>query len=273
MKAISSCWIDRYFANLLTAVSRGRTCVSMCPKGPFRSLVVLGESAVQGGGWLTGEQERWADIAHQLVKSVQEQPLEYHNAGLGACVISPRSPGYSASVKPSALEWLDDEVIARNPDLIVVSYGLNDMRAGMPLGIFREDMEELIDRLGARLSALVVLTNIYHITTYAHYPPFNRGNLRATKRYNRMLETICHRRGCHYADIWRAEAVCDHLVHPDTVHANKIGNLVIAYEVFRTIALACPGLADRIIKRDWSTQWTAVCLRYQREERERSEHR
>ena len=28
------------------------------PRGPFKSLVVLGESTVEGGGWLSGPQER-----------------------------------------------------------------------------------------------------------------------------------------------------------------------------------------------------------------------
>ena len=33
----------------------------MC-NGPFKTLVVLGESNVQGGGWLAKEDERWADV-------------------------------------------------------------------------------------------------------------------------------------------------------------------------------------------------------------------
>ena len=72
------------------------------PRGPFRSLVVFGESTVQGGGWLRSQDERYGDILAGLIETAQEQPLRYHNAGLGASVISPRSPGYDSSVRPSA---------------------------------------------------------------------------------------------------------------------------------------------------------------------------
>ena len=73
------------------------------PQGPFRKLVVLGESTVEGGGWLAGTDERYADVLWRLLEAAQEQPLEYFNAGLGASVVSPASPGYEASAKPSAL--------------------------------------------------------------------------------------------------------------------------------------------------------------------------
>ena len=90
---------------------------SLHPTGPFKSLVVLGESTVQGGGWLTKKEERWADILARLIEDAQEEPLRYHNAGLGASVISPHSPDYEASVKPSAVERLQTEVLDHQPDL------------------------------------------------------------------------------------------------------------------------------------------------------------
>ncbi len=62
--------------------------------GPFKSLVVLGESTVEGGGWLSGPEERWADILWRLLEQAQEEAVTYHNAGIGASVISPQSPGY-----------------------------------------------------------------------------------------------------------------------------------------------------------------------------------
>ncbi len=63
------------------------------PRGPFKSLVVLGESTVEGGGWLRGPEERFADLLWKLLEQAQEEPMAYHNAGVGASVISPRSPG------------------------------------------------------------------------------------------------------------------------------------------------------------------------------------
>jgi len=240
-------------------------------RGPFRFLVVLGESTVQGGDWLRKPSDRWADILRDLLESAQEEPLGYHNAGLGASVLTPRSPGYEASAKPSAVERLDDDVIAHRPDLVVVAYGLNDMRAGMDLHAFRSEYEGLLHRLTDALAPTIVVANIYLMTSYRHYPPFDRGSREATLAYNEMLLELAQDHGCLYADIWSAQGERDHTVHLDTVHANRIGNLLIAHEVFKTIVHGSPGMARRMMARDAGTEWTKSCLAIQAQSRERSE--
>ena len=59
------------------------------------------------------------------------------NSGIGANVISAQSPAYEKSRKPAAEERLDKYVIAHQPDLLIISYGLNDTRGGTPIGFFR----------------------------------------------------------------------------------------------------------------------------------------
>jgi lysophospholipase L1-like esterase len=240
------------------------------PTGPFKRLVVLGESTVQGGPWLQGESERWADILHRLLQEAQEQPLQYFNAGIGGSVISPRSPGYWASAKPSAAERLQEQVIARRPDLLVIAYGLNDMRAGMPLREFREELEALIGRTRAKLSPLIILVSVYYITAYRYYQPFDRGSRAATVRYNAVLRGVARARGCAFADAWAPEGECEWVVHPDTVHANKIGNLLIAHKVLEAIVHAAPGIARNVHRRDARTEWTRQCSRWKTHRTEKS---
>lgn len=230
------------------------------PRGPFASLVVLGESTVAGGGWLQGPEERWADILWHLLETAQESPLTYHNAGLGASVIAPSSPGYAASAKPSASERLPEDVIAYQPDLLVIAYGLNDMRAGMPVADFRAEMEGIIDRVRAMLDPLIVLVNVYHMPDYRFYPPFHHGSLAQTIAYNHMLEELAMQKDCVYADVWSAQGQRDYVVHQDTVHANKVGNLLIAHQVFRDIVQAAPGILANIVLRNAGTGWTRECL-------------
>jgi lysophospholipase L1-like esterase len=226
------------------------------PIGPFTSLVVLGESTVQGGGWLRNRHERWADILHRLLETAQEARIRYHNAGLGASVVSPASPGYEASNKPSAAERLDREVIRHRPDLLVIAYGLNDMRAGMPVDAFAGEMRGILRRVRKRGNPLIVLANVYHMTTYGYYPPFDRGSAAAHRRYNRMLRDLAASAGCAYADVWSAEGGKGHVVHLDTVHANKIGNMLIAHKVFEAIVHAAPGMARHVNRRDAKTAWS-----------------
>jgi lysophospholipase L1-like esterase len=235
------------------------------PRGPFKSLVVLGESTVEGGGWLKATEERWADIVYRLVEHAQEAPLVYHNAGLGASVISPRSPGYEASVKPSATERLLDEVIVHAPDLLVIAYGLNDMRAGMDVLEFEQEMSAIIARVRETLSPLIVIVNVYHMPTYHFYPPFDQGSLEDTRGYNQMLSELAAQQGGAYADVWAAQGQRDYVVHPDTVHANKIGNMLIAHKVFEAIVHAAPGIASSVAERDAGTEWARETARMRRE--------
>ncbi len=230
-------------------------------KGPFKSLVVLGDSVVEGGGWLAQASERWADLLWHLLETAQESSIMYHNAGVGASVISPQSPGYAESTKPSASERLDSEVIAHRPDLVVIAYGLNDMRAGMAPEAFEVEIKAILTRLRDALDAAIVIVNVYHIASFRYYPPFDRGSVEATQQYNAMLRRLAESTDCIYADVWSAEGCKDHLVHQDTVHPNKLGNMLIANKVFEAIALAEPGIADRIRERNAQTEWTEYTRR------------
>ena len=230
---------------------------SSVPEGAIKRLVVLGESMVQGGRWLTKTEDRWPDVLWRLLETAQEAPIAYHNAGVGASVISPQSPGYAASTKPSAAERLDTEVIASNPDLVVIAYGLNDMRAGMPVETFRAEMVDIIRRLRRAGDPLIVIANVYHMSAYDQYPPFDRGSLEATKQYNQMLRELCAEMRCVYADVWAAEAQKDYVVDRDTVHANKIGNMLIAHKVFEAIVHALPDIAPDVRERDARTEKNA----------------
>jgi lysophospholipase L1-like esterase len=242
------------------------------PQGPFNSLVVFGESTVEGGGWLTGPEERWADIFWHQLEHAQEMTVSYHNTGLGASVISPSSPGYQSSIKPSAAERLDQEVISFNPDLVIIAYGLNDMRAGMPRADFNVELKKIVDRIRDCGNPLIIIVNVYHMSAYHFYPPFGKGSTGKTRDYNTMLVEFAEENNCVYADVWSAEGQKDYLVHQDTVHANKVGNMLIANKVFESVIQAAPGILNNVEKRDADTQWTRQCFNIREKGIEESHH-
>jgi lysophospholipase L1-like esterase len=233
-------------------------------RGPFKKLVVLGESTVAGGGWVSNPEERWADVLWKLLEEAQEEPITYLNAGIGASVISPNSPGYEPSAKPSASERLQEAVIAPDPDLVAIAYGLNDMRAGMPLKDFRADMQDLIDRIRDSIDPMIVIVNVYHMTEYDLYPFWDKGDLEVTVEYNSMLTECAETNDCVYADVWNAQGTRDYVVHQDGIHANKIGNMLIAHKVFEAIVHAAPGIADTIIEKHADTDWSRTVLKIQK---------
>jgi lysophospholipase L1-like esterase len=130
---------------------------------PFERMVVLGESTVAGGAWLPRIEDRWADVLASLINKCQQKPVEYHNKGIGANSISPRSPGYEASAKPSALERYQNDVIALKPDLFILCYGLNDMRAGMNVEDFREDMQTIIEDVNGWRKSLSCSSKLIYV--------------------------------------------------------------------------------------------------------------
>ena len=227
-------------------------------------LVVLGESTVQGGPWLDRTEQRYADILAGSLGSCIDGTLDYHNAGLSASVIAPSSPGYDASAKPSASERLDTEVIAHRPDILVIAYGLNDMRSGMDIGLFGRELRSLVDRVRARCTPLVVLATVYHMTAWRSYAPFDKGSPETIRLFNALIRLVAAEKGCACADIWTAMGERDWLVHQDGVHANVVGNLVVASELFATIARALPGLAQDVLRRHASTEWTRTTAEWRR---------
>jgi len=213
---------------------------------PVHTMVALGESTV-AGACATDESRRWVNIVADLIAHFQGVPVTLHNKGIGANAISPRSPGYASSNKPSALERYQDDVIALKPDLFVLAYGLNDMRAGMPPEHFREDMAQIIRDAKAACNPVTVLTTVYHMSAYDWYPPYDVGSVAATQVYDLVIRQLAQEHGCILADIWDAEGQADWVIHPDTVHANDLGHLLIAHRVFEAIATNCSGVATRVV--------------------------
>lgn len=223
---------------------------------PFRRMVILGESTVQGGPWVPAAGDRFADILARLINSMQAEPMTYLNKGIGANAISPRSPGYANSAKPSALERYREDVIAQKPDLFIFCYGLNDMRAGMDVGEFIEDCDTILSDVQAACNPLAVLTTIYHMTGWKSFAPYDKGSPQLTALYNERIRALARERQALLADVWTAQGQADWLVHPDGVHANRLGNLLIAHEIFATLARHCSGLTNAVYEADKGTDWT-----------------
>jgi lysophospholipase L1-like esterase len=231
-------------------------------KEPFKRLVILGESTVQGGPWLPNpDHDRYADVLVRLINACQEKPIDYHNKGIGANSISPRSPGYAQSVKPSALERYKTDVIDLKPDLFILAYGLNDMRADMRIKDFREDMATIISDVKKACDPVTVLTTVYYMTGYRSWTPINKGSIDLTLKYNECIRSLAAELDCIVADVWAAEGAADWVVHNDGVHANLVGNLLIAHRIFEAIAQHASGLTTWGFSQVADNDWTRRTMR------------
>ena len=233
---------------------------------PFRRLVIMGESTVSGGPWLQQLEERFADVLVSLIREYQNKPVEYINKGIGNNVISPRSPGYIQSTKPSALERYNKDVVLQNPDLVILCFGLNDMRAGMPVDDFVEDFQTIIQAIRHGNDPLIILTTVYHMTGFRSHMPLNQGSPELTRKYNRAIFQLAGQYHCLVADVWAAQGIADWLVHPDGVHPNKLGNLVIANCIFETLVKHCSALSSNLYEKDIESNWSKNYLNVRKQQ-------
>lgn len=209
---------------------------------PFEMLLTLGESTTHGM-CASSENRRWTNVLADLISEFQGQPVRLLNKGISANCISARSPGYQASAKPSALERLQADVLAHQPDLLVCSYGLNDMRCRMHPEEFREDLRAIVRAVREHCQAVTVLTTVYHMTGWNRYAPFDQGSPEATAVFNLVIAQVAEEEGAILADIHAAEGGADWMIHPDGVHANDLGHRVIAHRIFEALAQRCSCLA------------------------------
>jgi len=224
-------------------------------RDPFKRMVILGESTVEGGPWLADPSDRYADVLAKLVEWSQGAPLEYHNKGIGANAISTRSPGYADSRKPSAMERYQQDVIALEPDLFLLCYGLNDMRAAMPVQDFHDDMATILRDVKAASNPVTVLTTVYYMTGWKSYPPYDKGSVELTLAYNDCIRGLAAEFDCIVADVWAAEGGADWLIDPDGVHANRTGNRVIAHRIFEALAQHASCLGSKSLEELKDTEW------------------
>lgn len=218
----------------------------------FRTLVTFGES-ITAGGWSSCRERSWAAQLTRMINDIQAAPVQLVNVGIGANLISPRSPNYAYSSHPSAMERLDEHVLhnAANgapirPDLLIISYSLCDAMAGTPVDQFICDLTTIIERVRAATQPLIVLTGPYFVTDYTvGSPHFGNNTPERTQEFNTSVRNLAARMDCLFADLLFAYDNAPWLVHRDSVHANDLGHRVVANRIFETLAKNCSGLSLR----------------------------
>ena len=174
--------------------------------------------------------------------------MQMINSGLGANVVSERSAYYEQSGKPAAMLRYQKHVIDHHPDLVLISFGLNDARAGTPVGQFIEDLRKIILDVKAKTGAVMVVVNAYFMTDFDRYDPFKLGSIASFKAYNAAEEDLARECDVLYADVFDAEGMAPWTIDPDGVHANNLGHRLVANRVFETLAQNCSCLAQSAIE-------------------------
>jgi lysophospholipase L1-like esterase len=209
----------------------------------FKTLVTLGESTT-AGGWSSSPERCWAVRLAALINDMQAEPVALVNAGIGANVISTLSPAYEESGKPAATERLQKHVLAHQPDLLVISYGLNDARGGTPAGLFATELERVLDAVRAECAPLIVLPGPYFMTDFSvGGATWVQASIDLFAAFNDLIAGVAAARDCLYVDLLDAYGGAPWMVHYDGVHANDLGHRIVANRIFEVLAKNCSGPA------------------------------
>ena len=216
----------------------------------FKWLITLGESTT-AGGWSSSRERCWASQLARLINEFQRVPVQLVNVGIGANVISTKSPAYPHSGKPAASERLLKHVLENTangnpivPDLLVISYGLNDARGGTPLDLFTAEMNDIIHRVREHIQPLVVLVGPYYMTDFTlGGPTWSHASLDTFRQYNDAIRRVAGETSCLFVDLLASYREADWLVHHAGCHANDLGHRIVANKIFEVLAANCSGLA------------------------------
>ena len=222
---------------------------------PVKRVVALGESTTQGAT-VTDRSMCWVSQLAKLLEEFQGSKIEMINQGIGANVITRECPAYPDSVGPAGLDRLDDEVIALDPDLLIISYGLNDSRGGTTPALFRRSLQEMIDRVRAKIDPVIVLLNTYYMHEICYeYEKWTKSDYDVTEIFNLVTRQVAEANGLILADVYAAEVGVDWIIDEDHCHANDLGHRLIANRVFEAIVRNCSFVACRMPKESLLTEY------------------
>jgi lysophospholipase L1-like esterase len=211
---------------------------------PVKRVVALGESSTWGYS-VSSKEKCWVNQVVGMLEEFQGSEIELVNQGIGSNVLTPECPAYDFSAKPSALERVESDLIVYEPDLVLLSYGLNDSRGGITPEVFRRAYQELIDRIRAKIDPTIVALNLYymHEICYRECTHWEESNYDVTDIFNLVIGQLAEANGLILADIYSAQSGVDWIVDEDHGHANDLGHRILANKVFEAIVRNCSFVA------------------------------
>ena len=96
-----------------------------------------------------------------------------------------------------------NQAVARNPDLVTVGIGINDISHGLTIDQFAENYERILSTLKEKTQAQIVITNIPNISTAPVVAPSMRDrDHQQMVSFNERLQEIAERNGVTVFDIY-----------------------------------------------------------------------
>lgn len=211
---------------------------------PFGVAVAIGDS-ITAGGTATSRELTWVSKLAALINQAQLAPVQMINSGIGSNEVSPRSAYYEQLGKVSAMERYQKHVVDHHPDLVLISYGVNDAMAGTPVEVFLDDLRYIALDIQKKTNAVVAILDAYLVRDFHRYPPTVNGSIASIVAYNCGMKRVAEECDLLFVDVFGAYGMAPWALDEDGVHPNNLGHTLIANRVFEVLAQNCSCLAQR----------------------------
>lgn len=160
------------------------------------AVIAFGDSLTAGYG--AGEGEDWPSRVSAATK------IEVVNAGV------------SGDTTDSALRRLEDDVLSRNPRIVIVGLGGNDFLRGTPLPATEANLRSIVRNIHAQ-GAMVILLGF-------RFPSFGAN-------YEAMYERVAEEEGCLLVEGTLKGILTDPKLRSDQIHPNARGYALMAERI------------------------------------------
>ncbi len=181
-------------------------------EGRYRGVVAFGDSIGEGYGL----DEGWPEMVERDLRR------EYPEVRI-------RNAGRSGDTAGEGLARLERDVLEHEPDLVLVAFGLNDMRYRHPLERFRSDLEAILSRLESEgiESALLTTTRLARGARLVAAGP---------EPYNEVIRELAASRGLYLIEVYgESKGLNTHEYMMDVAHPNGEGAAALAVIISRAL--------------------------------------
>jgi lysophospholipase L1-like esterase len=191
------------------------------------TLFAFGDSITAGGEATRPELiywQRWTDALKQKYPRAEIQTINGATGG---------------DTTANGLARLEEKVLKRQPDLVLIAFGMNDHNIpgfGVPLETFSQNLRTMIDCVREHTSAEIILISAFPPNLKWHF-----GSHRM-EQYAKATEAVAREKKCAYADVyhnWVAIAAAkkpEDLLGNNINHPNDFGH-GIYFQVLQQVGL------------------------------------
>ena len=191
---------------------------------PFGVYVAVGDSISYGETAVNKVTDGWVPLLAELIRQAQGAPMQLINkaiSGTRMCTITDNK------MFPAAKDTVQEYIVSNNPDLITISYGINDLHAGTSLDEFITTYRGYLTEVTQGCpDALIIVCGLS-----AKGGDADSGTL---KTWNTAIKELAEEFNLIYNDSYNDTRGVEWLLS-DGLHPTNAGYRVMAAAAFRTL--------------------------------------